>query len=150
MIPYEHTQAGMLIRWGVGGAAVLGVVLAATVGGAAPVGIALGFTAIMILVLFLFGSLTVRVDSREVVARFGIGPIRKTIPVAEVAAAKPVRNSWWYGWGIRLTPHGWMYNVSGLDAVEVEFRDGKRFRIGTDEPERLASAIEEAARGGRR
>ena len=36
----------------------------------------------------------------------------------------------------------WLWNVSGFRAVELVFKDGKRFRIGTDEPESLIRAIE--------
>jgi hypothetical protein len=32
--------------------------------------------------------------------------------------------------------------VSGLGAVELQLRSGKKMRIGSDEPKRLASAIE--------
>jgi hypothetical protein len=39
-----------------------------------------------------------------------------------------------------------MRNVGGLDAVGLELTSGRRFRIGTDEPERLLHAIEEARR----
>jgi len=38
----------------------------------------------------------------------------------------------------------WVYNVSGLEAVEVTLRSGKRFRIGTDEPEALLTALQRA------
>ena len=30
-----------------------------------------------------------------------------------------VRNKWWHGWGVRWVPGGSMYNVWGLDAVEL-------------------------------
>ena len=43
--------------------------------------------------------------------------------------------------GIRLTRHGWMWNISGLDAVELEYKDGKKFRIGTNQPQKLCQAI---------
>ena len=46
--------------------------------------------------------------------------------------------------GIRWWGHGWLYNVSGFKAVEIELASGKRLRIGTDEPERLAQAISAA------
>ena len=45
-------------------------------------------------------------------------------------------------WVIR---NGWLYNVSGFDAVELELASGKLCRIGTDEPGRLLHAIEQAA-----
>ena len=58
-----------------------------------------------------------------------------------VRGVRQVRNKWWYGWGIRKIPKGWMYNVWGLDAVELEMESGKVFRIGTDEPDQLLGAL---------
>ncbi len=97
------------------------------------------------LVLWVFGSLEVSVDPSRVRLAFGPGWPRKEIPTGEIRVAAPVRNSWWWGFGIRLTPRGWMWNVSGLDAVEVELASGKAFRIGTDEPHPLCAAIRGAA-----
>lgn len=53
-----------------------------------------------------------------------------------------MKNPWYYGWGIRLPPHGWLFNVSGLDAVEIELAFGRTFRVGTDRPGELAEAIQ--------
>jgi hypothetical protein len=47
-----------------------------------------------------------------------------------------------WGWGIRLTPRGWLFNVSGLDAVELTMTTGKHYRIGTYDPMGLARAID--------
>ena len=44
------------------------------------------------------------------------------------------------------TPHGWLYNVSGYEAVEIALASGKRLRLGTDEPHRLAQALRAAMR----
>jgi hypothetical protein len=97
---------------------------------------------ILLVVLLQFSSLTVVVQDGSVTCRFGPGIIRKRIPLASISDARPVTNSWLAGWGIRWIPgHYWLWNVSGLQAVELEFRDGGRFRIGTDEPEVLARAI---------
>jgi hypothetical protein len=57
-----------------------------------------------------------------------------------------VRNPWYYGWGVRLTPHGILYNVSGLNAVELLLDDGRRVRVGTDEPDALVRALAGATR----
>jgi hypothetical protein len=46
--------------------------------------------------------------------------------------------------GIRLSPGGVLWNVSGLDAVELSLDGGRRFRVGTDEPRALAAAIAQA------
>ena len=67
----------------------------------------------------LFGSLTIEILDGELCCRFGIGLIRKRFPLRHVVAVETVRNSWIWGWGIRYTPHGWLFNVSGLDAVEL-------------------------------
>lgn len=39
-----------------------------------------------------------------------------------------------------------LYNVAGLDAVEITLGSGERVRIGTDEPDLLLLAIQ-GARG---
>lgn len=97
--------------------------------------------AILGLALVLMGTLTVEVGREGVRVAFGVGLIRKTIPLADIAAFQPVRNPWIAGWGIRLIRGGQLWNVSGLDAVELALRDGRFFRIGTDEPEALARAL---------
>ena len=68
-------------------------------------------------------------------------PAGSAVGATEIVGAEPVRNEWHYGWGIRFTAFGWLFNVSGLDAVELALDSGKRVRIGTDEPRRLAEAV---------
>ena len=34
-----------------------------------------------------------------------------------------------------------MYDIWGLDAVELDLQSGKKFRIGTDEPDALIAAL---------
>jgi hypothetical protein len=135
---YSHTQTGWMTL-----AALLGAVVA--IGAAAeaepeakiPLMLTMAFLALM---LPLFGWLTVTVDEEAVTARFGVGLIRRRIKIKDILSAAPVRNKWYNGWGVRMLDTGWMYNVSGLDAVEIEYQGGK-FRIGTDEPEELVRAL---------
>jgi hypothetical protein len=94
----------------------------------------------------LFYSLTVEVTDRDIRIRFGIGVVERRFPLADIQAVKPVRNRWYYGWGMRLTPHGWLYNVEGLDAVELAMSTWRHVRIGTDKPVRLTKAIRAAIR----
>jgi hypothetical protein len=105
--------------------------------------------AILLLCLFLFWSLTVEVRRGQVQARFGSGLIRRTVQLADIQEARVVRNPWYAGWGIRLIPRGVIYNVSGFGAVELELSNGRRFRIGTDEPQALLEAIQLAMRQAR-
>jgi len=66
------------------------------------------------------------------------------VPLRDVESVEPVKNPWYYGIGLRVTPRGMLYSVSGLSAVEITRRDGSRLRIGTDEPEKLTAALRQA------
>ncbi len=96
---------------------------------------------IVAIVVVAFSRLTVVVEEARIRLAFGFGWPAKTIELADVAAVAAVRNRWWYGYGIRKIPRGWMWNVWGLDAVEVRLRSGKTFRIGTDQPDELLDAL---------
>ena len=146
MAAYHHTQPGTLNRMIVGAFFLVLMALAAFLGDGDPTAlwVMLMVCGILLLALVLFHAMTVEVRHGRLRIRFGIGLIRKTIPVRDIERVEPVRNRWWYGWGIRLTPHGWLFSVSGLDAVQLHMRDGRGYRIGTDEPAKLCAAIEEA------
>jgi hypothetical protein len=106
--------------------------------------IAIGVLVFIAVALVLFSSLTVVIREEEMEARFGPGPIRKRFKLNEIESCQVVKNHWYYGWGIRLTPHGVLFNVSGFHAVEIKLRTGKKFRIGTDVPQELEGAIRQA------
>lgn len=104
--------------------------------------IATGLFALVIeSVVVMFSRLTVFVEAGSVESSFGWGWPRRIIEVRDMVAIRQVRNKWYYGLGIRKVPGGWMYNVWGFDAVEIELRSGKKFRIGSDEPEDLLAAL---------
>ena len=140
---YQHTQTGTVILRMFGGAAIVFAGLAVSFQPA------LGWPAVLLILLgYLFSSLTVTVSTDRVMLRYGPGLIRKSFNVADIAKLEVVRNRWYYGWGIRLTPHGWLFNVSGLDAVAIEMKSGRRFRIGTDEPGELSAAMQAVVNQG--
>ncbi len=98
--------------------------------------------AIGLLLLLLFSSLTVTVSKEMLKVIFGIGLITIKIPLNDVTAVKAVKNNWWWGWGIHGYPGKcWLFNVSGFDSVEVSTKSGMKYLIGTDEPDKLSSAI---------
>jgi hypothetical protein len=97
---------------------------------------------LFLITIVAFYKLTITIDDEILCASFGVGLVRKTVALAEIAACKPIRIRWWYGWGIHLTPHGWLYNVAGLDAVAITLRDGRKFALGTDDPDELVAAIQ--------
>jgi hypothetical protein len=93
-------------------------------------------------VLLLFYQMETSIDEKVIEIKFGIGLIKKTIPIADIESVTAVKNSWWFGWGIRLTPYGWLWNISGYDAVELlKKSDGKKFRIGCKDSAELESEI---------
>ena len=140
---YQHTQTGLLMR------KLLRTISVITAGSGFIVALRstlrsiplLASSAIVFACAILFDSLTISVSNDLVSIRFGIGIIRKQFDVDNIKSASIVKNKWYYGWGIRLTPHGWLYNVSGLDAVEILMHNGKQYRIGTDQPKELQNAI---------
>jgi hypothetical protein len=145
---YRHTQIGTVTIVSVAAVVVLCAVLSAYTPEIRHVGMIAG--AVLALTIPLFGWLTVTVDTRELTFRFGVGLVRRRYPIADIRGCEAVRNPWTYGWGIHLTPHGWLYNVSGLGAVEIRLSGGKAFRVGSDEPEALCLALRRAAgMGGR-
>ncbi len=133
---YRHTQVGY---WMAGAMVGLAAVIALRVQSLTIFGV---MCLVTTLASALFGTLTVIVDESSVQVRFGpVSLLRERIAVTDVTHARAVRNSPLYGWGVRYIPHGRLWNVWGLDAVELQLRNGTRFRIGTDEPEALLRAL---------
>lgn len=138
---YSHTQVGYILRIGLcAGALFYLVLLLFNLGTTMNVvsGIVVAF---LFLIGWVFGSLTVQVTPTTLKWYFGPGFWNKSIERDQIESVRAMRTKWWYGFGIRLTPHGWLYNVQGLDAVQVTDTTGKTTLIGTDEPEALVRAL---------
>lgn len=146
---YEHTQRGTLIIGGVAAAIVFILGMSFIFG---LVWVTMAVLAILVFLLAIMSTLTVSAGHDILAIRFGpVGLIRKSWPLTEIVSVTTVTNPWYYGFGIRITPYGPLYNVSGPHAVEVRLMSGKMFRIGTDEPYALKQAIDLArnTRGAR-
>ena len=92
----------------------------------------------------IFGALTVEVGEDTVTAQFGPGFLKRRIPLRRIRYVRPMEIPWYFGWGVRWIPRGWMFRGSGTAVVEIELDDGRRFCIGTPEPKELTRAIEAA------
>jgi hypothetical protein len=74
---------------------------------------------------------------------------KKEIPIGEISSIeacsyRPILH--YGGWGIRYGgKRGWCYNVKGNRGVRLELTGGKRFLIGSQEPEALADALQQAS-----
>jgi hypothetical protein len=137
---YRHTQPGVLM--------VVVLAVAAIVCGSlgflnpTPARWLLWAVAIGTVILaWLFSSLTVEMNDNELRWHFGPGLWTYQIARAEIDSVRTVRNSWLNGFGIRMRPGFRLYNVSGLDAVELRLKTGDIRRIGTDDPNGLAAAL---------
>jgi hypothetical protein len=94
-----------------------------------------------LLAAWLFGSLTIAIGERDLRWHFGPGLVHKNVLLADIVSATPVRTNVFHGWGIHLTGYGWLYNVSGFEAVAITLRNGKCFALGTEEPQKLVAEL---------
>jgi hypothetical protein len=141
-IRYEHTQRGtvLLVTFLVTVLFLLGL------DPLVPTAREVLFSVIGILAIcgFLFSSLTIQITDRVLRWQFGPGLIRKEVPLHDIQKAEVIGTTFLQGWGIHHTTRGWLYNVSGFQAVAVRLEGGKQFLLGTDEPEQLLAALRHA------
>jgi len=137
---YQHTQIGYLIIY----------ITIAIVAYFSYISVIAGFKIIIaifmvliVMILASFTSLKVTLNQQYLKIKFGYGLYQKKIVVREIKFVQIVKNHWYYGWGIRywLWPKMTIFNISGFEAVEIKMRDGRIYRIGTDQPQKLAYAI---------
>ena len=102
---------------------------------------------VLVAVALVFSSLTIEVGDNELRWFFGPGFWSYRLPLDDIETVAAVRNRWWNGFGIRMRPGFRLYNVSGLDAVELRLKSHEVRRIGTDDPQGLMEALKSAGRG---
>ena len=138
---YEHTQAGYFIVVAIVAAMVaIGIIMA----NAGVNWIAATVLVVLAVVVALFHSLTVIISGEELAVQFGLGVISRRFKLNEIESCQAVRIPWYYGWGIRLTPQGMVFRVSGFHAIQIKLKTGKKYLIGTDVPQELEEAIRQA------
>jgi len=142
---YEHTQFGYFMTIAIVAAMVaIGIIMADM----SINWIAAAVLVVLAVIAVLFHRLTVIINEEELVVRFGPGVIRKRFRLNEIESCQAVKIPWYYGWGIRATPQGMVFRVSGFHAVQVKLTTGKEFLIGTDVPQELEEAIRQAISHG--
>lgn len=142
MKDYESRQVAW---WGVGlaaslavGGAILTLVYGVTASPESLVGPGLVLVGLLIA---NFAVLSVRVTQSEILIAFGPGWVRRRIPIGDVRAVSVAHSPWYWGWGLRWTPRGWLWRASGLDAVWLRLASGREAGFGARDPERVAAAI---------
>ena len=144
---YEHRQTGWPMRIGLLAGALLFVGTTALGdlrdSPAAQVALVLG-AMLAVVIGWLWSSLTVRIADDALRVQFGLGLPRRTVPLADLESVEVTRTRFFDGWGVRRTRRGWLYNVSGFDAVLLRRKDGKALLVCTDEPAKLKTALDRA------
>ncbi|THD60058.1 MAG: hypothetical protein E7813_24120 [Bradyrhizobium sp.] len=143
-MPYRHTQRGLWIVLPCLVFAAFDAVIAWQTRQWFPVAVLI----LLVAVAVVFSSLTVEVGENELRWYFGPGLWTYRLPLGDIEIITVARNKWWNGLGIRMAAGFRLYNVSGLDAVELRLRSGDVCRIGTDDPLGLAAALKSPVRGG--
>lgn len=136
---YSHTQTAplCLILYG---CALACIAIGWMVGDTPGILIAAGVGLLIGMLAPCFHHLTV-VNQDEVLAiRFGPVPLfRTTIRYADIKKVEVGRTLILDGWGIHYSFRGgWVWNLWGLDCVDVRFKNGSTLRIGTDDATNLA------------
>ena len=140
---YRHTQPGLLIVSLCLVAIAFDIAIIWQTGQWMPATAAL---VVLTAVAILFSSLTVEISDNELRWRFGPGLWTHRLPLGDIETVAVVRNQWWNGFGIRIASGFRLYNVSGLDAVELHLKSHDVRRIGTDDPQGLANALQSRPR----
>lgn len=102
---------------------------------------------LLLIICLLFFQLTVEIRKPILKISYGIGLIRFNFQIDQIESVEVMSNPWYYGWGIRITPNGMLYNIHGRKAVKINYlRNGKSksVMVGTAEPEVLKRALEES------
>jgi len=95
----------------------------------------------MLLMLLLFGTLTIIVTDTHLKFRFGVGLVRGSYLLSDIIYCRPI-SYFSLGWGIRFKPGVTIFNVSGNKAVEIKRRSSDQIiYIGTDNPEEVAAWV---------
>ncbi len=136
---YIHTQHGTLITLLAGG--ILATVFWFVYNSDSPKPLLVLTFLLLLGIMVLFSSLTTIVYKDKLRCQFKGGLLHRTFYFDDIVSVSPVKNHWLLGWGVRKIPRGWMFNISGLRAVELTLKNGRKFRIGTDEPEKLTTVI---------
>ncbi len=137
---YRHTQFGTMILFAIGPVLLFLLILLF----ARPSGLAIVLFAVMAIIMVTFCSMTVLINDQAVIIHFGPGLLRIHFHLKEILNCRVIDNPALSFWGIHWVFPGWIYNVSGRQSVEMTMKAGNPVLIGTDEPDKLAAAIEDA------
>jgi hypothetical protein len=125
---------------------IIDVALASTApryGPASEIETAVGFVIIAIIIAVLC-MMTVRVTDTMLEWNMSLKAIGVRVPIAEIESARPIKTP--LTWGIYPTRDGWLWNVSGNDAIALTLHNGKKYVVGVADHEPVMRAIAKAGK----
>jgi len=98
-----------------------------------------------ILALMAFYAFTIQIADRAVTFWFGWGVGKQSLPLDAIQSVEIVRNPWYYLWGIKSIPGGWLYSIApGGLALELVLKDQRKIRLGTNRAEEVKLRLKQA------
>ncbi len=98
-----------------------------------------------VLALASFYSFTIQIADGNIKFWFGFGVARKSLPLEGILSVEIVKNPWYYLWGIKSIPGGWLYSIApGGRAIELIFKDDKKIHLGTNNSEEIKQRLDQA------
>ena len=100
---------------------------------------------VFVLALASFYSFTIQIADGKLNFWFGFGVARKSFPIGEILSVEIVKNPWYYLWGIKSIPGGWLYSITpGGLVIELIFKDNRKIHLGTNRPEEIKHSLDQA------
>ncbi len=100
---------------------------------------------VFVLALASFYSFTIQIADGKLNFWFGFGVGGKSFPIEGIRSVETVKNPWYYFWGIKSIPGGWLYSIApGGRAIEMIFKDNRKIHLGTNRPEEIKQRLDKA------
>ncbi len=144
---YRYTQIGLvtILMILLAGAFTAFVIISGLVSSAGPVLKVVGLVVVgfFVLVLAAFYSFTIQIAGGILNVWFGFGVGKRSIDIADIRSIQIVKTPWYYFWGIKSIPGGWLYSIApGGRALELVFMDNRVIHLGTDRPEEIKARLD--------
>ena len=143
---YRYTQVGIatIIMIILAAAFTVYVIVAGLEINSEPVLLIMGIVVgLLILTLAAFYSFTIQIVFGKVKIWFGFGVGKRPIDIADIRTIEIVNTPWYYLWGIKLIPGGWLYSIApGGRALKLVFMDNRVIHLGSDCPEEIKARLD--------
>ncbi len=96
------------------------------------------------LLAVIFSSMTIRVTPDGVEWWLGLPILKRRVRMSEIASVSAGKVGWLTGLGIRTDGRNVTWIVSGRSVVILTLVDGRKTRLGSNEPERVVEAIRQS------